>query len=74
MQKSSAFFLGVDRATNDELFGILSIPEGAIPVKYLGVPLITTAEDCSLLNENIVQRIRSMSNKLLSSGGRAQLI
>ncbi|GFY96780.1 sterile alpha motif (SAM) domain-containing protein [Actinidia rufa] len=74
MQKSSVFFSRVDRATNDELFGILSIPERTLPVKYLGVPLITTSEDCSLLKENTVQKIQSMSNKLLSHGGRAQLI
>lgn len=77
LQKSSVFFAGVFESAKQEFFQILAIPEGVLPVRYLGVPLITTrlhATDCQVLLDKILRRIQSWANKLLSYGGRAQLI
>ncbi|XP_028073474.1 uncharacterized protein LOC114275678 [Camellia sinensis] len=60
-----------------EILHIAKFNEGTLPVKYLGVPLITTkpkAFDCQILIDRIAKRIRSWTNKLLSYAGRAQLI
>lgn len=56
---------------------ILDIPEAELPVRYLGVPLISTKltyADCVVLKDRMLRRIQSWSNKLLSFGSRAQLI
>ncbi len=56
---------------------ILPIPEGSLPVRYLGVPRLSTrlrAIDCAQLKEKILGRIQSWSNKTLSYGGRLQLV
>lgn len=56
---------------------IFPIPEGSLPVKYLGVPLISTrlkAMDCAQLQEKLLRRIQSWTNKTLSYGGRLQLV
>ncbi|GJX65445.1 RNA-directed DNA polymerase, eukaryota, reverse transcriptase zinc-binding domain protein [Tanacetum coccineum] len=50
---------------------------GKLPVKYLGVPLITkkiTANDCEPLVEKVKSRILDWRNKALSYSGRLQLI
>lgn len=77
LQKSAVFFPGVDRALKGQLGNILPIPEGILPVRYLWVPLISSKlsyNDCVQLKEKILQRIQSWSTKLLSFGGRTQLI
>lgn len=61
----------------NHLQSILSISEGTLPVRYLGVPLITSrllASDCQVLVTKILERVLSWSNKLLSYGGRAELV
>ena len=50
---------------------------GSLPVKYLGVPLITTklkALDCQPLVEKIIRKIKNWTNRVLSYAGRAQLV
>ncbi|GFS32020.1 hypothetical protein Acr_00g0020450 [Actinidia rufa] len=77
LQKSEIFFSGVTNDDKAVLKSILPIPEEALPVKYLGVPLITTRlkyGGCMLLKEKILQRINSWASRLLSYEGRAQLI
>lgn len=77
MQKSSIFFAGVSHHGKLRLCNILPIPEGFLPVKYLGVPLISTrlrSADCSQLMDRILCRIQSWTNKKLSYGGRTQLV
>lgn len=57
--------------------GICPIPLGVVPIKYLGVPLISTrvkANGCSVLQDRILGRIQSWSPKTLCYGGRAELI
>lgn len=48
-----------------------------MPVKYLGVPLISsrlTKADCSVLKDKVLSRIHSWTQKFLSYWERAQLI
>ncbi|CAN1304729.1 LINE-1 reverse transcriptase homolog [Linum perenne] len=61
-----------DRIKSDSGFRI-----GVLPVKYLGIPLISgklKAEDCRVLIERITARINSWKAKTLSYAGRVQLI
>lgn len=53
------------------------IPHRVIPVKFLGVPLISTklsVNDCMPLIEKLMSRIYNWTNLLLSLAGRVQLI
>ena len=57
--------------------GIFGFQLGSLPVRYLGVPLISTklsSSDCRILLEKIVARIKNWIAKHLSYGGRLQLI
>ena len=54
-----------------------TVPHGKLPVRYLGVPLISTKltkRDCAELTKKISNRIQSWNSKFLSYAGRAQLI
>ncbi|GKC86271.1 hypothetical protein Tco_1141988 [Tanacetum coccineum] len=51
--------------------------EGRLPVKYLGVPLISSRliyRDCKELIEKVQHRVQDWKNKFLSAAGRLQLI
>ena len=51
--------------------------EDTLPVKYLGVPLISTRlvyRDCKELVEKVQHRIQDWKNKFLSFAGRLQLV
>lgn len=77
MGKSSIFFARVNEEAKVLLRDILPIPEESLPVKYLGVPLTSTrlkAMDCAQLQEKLLRRIQSWTNKTLSYGGRLQLV
>ncbi|GJX85369.1 reverse transcriptase domain, reverse transcriptase zinc-binding domain protein [Tanacetum coccineum] len=50
---------------------------GALPVRYLGVPLISSRllyRDCKILVEKLKSRVNDWRNKFLSFDGRLQLI
>ncbi|GKF45373.1 hypothetical protein Tco_0131925, partial [Tanacetum coccineum] len=56
---------------------ILLFKEGWLPVKYLGVPLISSRlvyRDCKELIERIQKRIQDWKNKSLSAARRLQLV
>ena len=75
--KSNLFVAGVSSETKQELLGILGFQEGVLPVRYLGVPLISTkltAVDCRVLVDRIVARVKSWTSRVLSFAGRLQLI
>ncbi|XP_028105446.1 uncharacterized protein LOC114304489 [Camellia sinensis] len=75
--KSNIFFCGCSRSLREDILKIANFNEGTLPVKYLGVPLITTklrTIDCQQLIDKITSRIKSWTNKALSYAGRAQLI
>lgn len=42
LQKSAVFFAAVPDDRREILRSILNVPEASLPVKYLGVPLIST--------------------------------
>ncbi|CAN1171980.1 LINE-1 retrotransposable element ORF2 protein [Linum perenne] len=70
-------FVSVPRTIIDQMVAISGFKEGSLPVKYLGVPLITgslKAIDCKVLIDKITDRIKSWRAKCLSYAGRVQLI
>jgi hypothetical protein len=75
--KSSVFCSGLSDMVKQEILSLLQMVEGKLPVRYLGVPLITsrlTAPDCEGLVAKFTARIDSWCSKHLSFAGRLQLI
>jgi hypothetical protein len=75
--KSSFFCSGIFARMKDYLLAELQMMEGVLPVRYLGVPLISSrlsAEDCRMLLEKISRRIDSWTSKNLSFAGWLQLL
>ncbi|XP_022031917.1 uncharacterized protein LOC110932977 [Helianthus annuus] len=77
VQKSTVFFCNVTHPLKTAILSVMPFVEGSLPVRYLGVPLISTRlqyKDCSILVEKLEKRITNWRNKLLSFAGRLQLI
>ena len=75
--KSEIFSTGITRNMLGEIHNETWFKIGTLPVRYLGVPLVTrrlTTKDCAPLVDRIVARITCCSAKLLSHAGRIQLI
>nr|XP_043629994.1 uncharacterized protein LOC122601294 [Erigeron canadensis] len=75
--KSTVFFCNVTTHVRNAIMGIMPFDEGQLPIKYLGVPLISTRlvyRDCMILVERLDKRIDNWKNKTLSLAGRIQLI
>ncbi|GAV92425.1 zf-RVT domain-containing protein, partial [Cephalotus follicularis] len=75
--KSSIFFCNTNRRTRDLILRLTQFRQATLPVKYLGLPLITsrlTKQDCAPLLEKIMARANSWVSKSLSYAGRLQLI
>ena len=75
--KSCLFMAGVTEVDGDSIKHIFQFPMGSLPVKYLGVPLITSRlkkDDCKDLTKKIIARIQSWTSKFLSYAGRVQLV
>ncbi|XP_028124903.1 uncharacterized protein LOC114321868 [Camellia sinensis] len=75
--KSHIFFSGCEKNLRVELLNVIKFNEDVLPVRYLGLPLISTklkSSDCDKLVERITNRIKSWTNKCLTYAGRAQLI
>ncbi|GJY24379.1 hypothetical protein Tco_0398037 [Tanacetum coccineum] len=74
--KSTAFFCNVLNHVKIGILNIMPFSEGKLPVKYLGVPLISSRllnKDCKILVEKARNRIEDWKNKSLSFAGRLQL-
>jgi hypothetical protein len=74
--KSSIFLTSVPVAVKQPILEILHMPEGSLPVRYLGVPLVTkrlSSSDCECLVNRITARIDSWLVKNLSFAGQLQL-
>ncbi|KAK1407858.1 hypothetical protein QVD17_39485 [Tagetes erecta] len=59
------------------ILSIMPFVEGSLPVKYLGVPLISSRllyKDCKILVEKLEGKILNWRNRMLSFVGRLQLI
>lgn len=75
--KSHIFFSGCNYNLRKDILDLTQFIEEELPVRYLGVPLITTrlrASDCRSLVSRITSKMKSWTNKVLSYAGRAQLI
>ncbi|KAH7846413.1 hypothetical protein Vadar_013777 [Vaccinium darrowii] len=75
--KSHVFFSGVHHATRENILQLLGFKEGSLPVRYLGVPLLTTKlkhVDCKNLIDRITIKIKNWANRDLTYAGRLQLI
>ena len=67
----------VSEQNKDQILRTLRYQLGELPVRYLRVPVIPTKlkkSDCMVLVEKITNRINPWKNKVLSYGGRIQLI
>ncbi|XP_026419465.1 uncharacterized protein LOC113315396 [Papaver somniferum] len=65
-QKTSLFFSVVDEDTLQQIFLILDCSQGELPVRYLGIPLLSTIlsyRDCLPLLEKVDDRIYSWKSK-----------
>ena len=77
MERATFFLAGRNLSYNNQILDIFQFPQGHLPIKYLGVPLITSklsAADCKPLVESITGRIKSWTVRFLSYAGRLQLI
>lgn len=66
--KSNIFMCGVDESVKCQLLASLGYKEGTLPVRYLGVPLISSRlkkVDCSILVDKIVGRVKSWTCNFL---------
>nr|GEW15223.1 hypothetical protein [Tanacetum cinerariifolium] len=74
--KSVIFSMRDDRALGPNGF-TESMGCGVLPVRYLGVPLISSRllyHDCKILVEKLESRVNDWRNKFISFAGRLQLI
>ncbi|GJT93496.1 RNA-directed DNA polymerase, eukaryota, reverse transcriptase zinc-binding domain protein [Tanacetum coccineum] len=77
MQKSTMFFGGLSVPKQENLFQIIPFSIGRLPIRYLGVPLVTkqiSVKDCKPLIEKVKVRVQDWRNRSLSYAGRLQLI
>ncbi|KAK1421732.1 hypothetical protein QVD17_24305 [Tagetes erecta] len=75
--KSTIYFCNVPDNVRLAILNIMPFVEGSLPVKYLGVPLISSRliyRDCKWLVEKMERRIENWKNRMLSFAGRLQLI
>ena len=77
LPKSTVYFSNVRPSVKMDILSIIPFKEGSLPVKYLGVPLVSSrllVRDCKPLVEQIHKRLDDWRNKYLSFAGRVQLI
>jgi hypothetical protein len=77
LAKSSLYLSGVDGSLCNNIMDNIGIHEASLPVRYLGVPLISTRlthTDCLPLVERITSRITLWTSSSLTYAGRLQLI
>ncbi|XP_074300630.1 uncharacterized protein LOC141631922 [Silene latifolia] len=75
--KSEVYFNGVPATLRKDILSISGFIEGQLPFKYLGVPITAgrlKKNDCAVLIDKIVERIRSLGAKKLSYAGRLTLV
>ena len=76
-QKSVVFLAAIDDSVRDAILDMTGFRLGSLPMKYLGVPLISSKlshSDCQPLLDKIIARIQSWTCVSLSFAGRLQLI
>ena len=76
-QKSAVFLAAIDDSVRDAILDMTGFRLGSLPMKYLGLPLISSKlshSDCQPLLDKIIARIQSWTSVSLSYAGRLQLI
>ena len=76
-QKSAVFLAGIDDSVKATILDMTGFSLGNLPMKYLGVPLISSKlchSDCHHLPDKIMARIQSWTCSSISFAGRLQLI
>lgn len=71
--KSSTFFGNVKASVKAAIYRIMPFEAGTLPVRYLGVPLLSTRlyqKHCSSLVDKVKKRLLNWKNKVLSFAGR----
>jgi len=77
LAKSSMYLSGIDDNLQSNIQRQIGIQQQHLPVRYLGVPLISTRlthTDCIPLVERITSRIKLWTSSSLTYAGRLQLI
>ena len=77
MEKSTLFLAGVSAQNQEEIMSHFPFASGKLPVRYLGLPLLTknmTVLDYLPLIEKIRKHIVSCTERYLSYAGRLQQI
>ena len=77
LAKSSLYLSGIDERPRINIIEQIGIQETMLPVKYLGVPLLSsrlTHKDCIPLLERITTRIKLWTSSSLTYADRLQLI
>nr|XP_043629995.1 uncharacterized protein LOC122601295 [Erigeron canadensis] len=77
LPKSTVFLSNVPNHVKNAILEIMPFEHGELPVKYLGVPLVSSRllyKDCKILVEKMENRITNWRNKFLSFAGRLQLM
>ena len=77
LQKSHMFVTGVNEEFKADLVQCIGMESRELPVKYLGVPLISTrlkVRDCEEIKKKILNRVQCWTAGALSYAGRIQLI
>ncbi|XP_074266598.1 uncharacterized protein LOC141589875 [Silene latifolia] len=75
--KTNAYFKGVSKELKADVLQVSGFIEGQLPFRYLGIPITCgklTKQDCQVLVERIVSRIRGFGTKNLSYSGRLVLV
>ncbi|GJZ86131.1 putative reverse transcriptase domain-containing protein [Tanacetum coccineum] len=76
-EKSVVFFGNVLVSTRNAILRVMPFPLGSFPIRYLGVPLISSRlykKYCDPLIDKVKQILFNWKNKVLSFAGRLQLI
>ncbi|GKB62983.1 putative RNA-directed DNA polymerase [Tanacetum coccineum] len=77
MGKSQVFFGNVHVHIRYAILNVLPFHVGSLPIRYLGVPLISSRlykKHCDPLIDKVKSRLHNWKNKSLSFAGRLQLI
>ncbi|KAG7578526.1 Reverse transcriptase domain [Arabidopsis thaliana x Arabidopsis arenosa] len=77
LEKSTLFMAGIQQTTQEEILQNFPFEAGTLPVRYLGLPLMTKAmssSDYLPLIEKIQNRISTWTSRFFSYLGRLQLI
>lgn len=73
ISKSTVFFGNVKNEEANEILGVVPFQIGMLPVKYLGVPLVTKkigAKECKQLIDRVKNKVNDGKNNYLSYAGR----